>query len=211
MHTWAQGPEPTRLQTTPRSLPKLVWMVQTTNQACLAEPFSATTRRRLSQRSVPSCGCTRKEVRRLHEAEGCRDETPASSRHRFGGAAFANMGTRQYCGQGEKVWLAGITGDEIREMKKRAEKTPVPQTKAMKDFLETTTQRQDEKGKLRVWRGFGTKPSLRVKSRSVDLPAPSRESRSVDGRELLFAVEERQSKCIYRHLAGHALSSAAGY
>ena len=82
-----------------------------------------------------------KEVRRLHAAEGCRDETPASSRHRFGGAAFANMGTRQYCGQEEKVWLAGITWDEIREMKKRAEKTPVPQTKAMKDFLETTKQR----------------------------------------------------------------------
>ena len=48
------------------------------------------------------------------------------------------------------MWLAGITMDEIREMKKRSEKTPVPQTKAMKDFLVITMQRQDEKGKLRV-------------------------------------------------------------
>ena len=93
-HTWANGLGPTRLQTTPRSLPKFVWMVQTANHACLAETFSATTSRRVSQRSVPSCGCTRKEVRRLHGAEGCRDEAPASSRHRLGGAAFANIGTR---------------------------------------------------------------------------------------------------------------------
>ena len=107
--------------------------------------------------------------------------------------------------------LAGITSYELGEMKRRVEKSPAPQTKAMKDFFHTTQERKNEKGRFTVWRGFGTRPPLRVKPRSVVLPAPSRESGSVDGEKLVLAVEGRNERLIYKILPGHALSKAAGF